>query len=107
MYNVFSLYADVISIIIIIVLLIYDKRIDENDFVLKTFRSNTISVCFNIKIPCRCLQDIAINCNGGRERRDVSSEVVNNILTTARPINNFLQMVAEILGDEGMYVYLK
>ena len=49
--------------------------------------------------------DVSSNCEiNARRRRDVSSAVVDNTIERAEPINNFLTMMSEILGDEDMYV---
>ncbi|CAG2246399.1 unnamed protein product [Mytilus edulis] len=62
---------------------------------------NTASTLYT---AARCLVDVYNNCeNGGRRRRDVSSEVVNNLLDAAKPVDNFLSMMQQILNDENMY----
>ena len=38
-----------------------------------------------------------------RRRRDISSAVVDNVLQTAEPVNNFLEMTSELFGDESMW----
>ena len=37
-----------------------------------------------------------------RRRRDISSAVVDNVLQTAEPVNNFLKMASEVFGDDNM-----
>ncbi|KAL3847722.1 hypothetical protein ACJMK2_018618 [Sinanodonta woodiana] len=45
-------------------------------------------------------------CGSVRQRRDTSSEVVENLIQAAEPVDNFLNMMADIYGDEAMYVSL-
>ncbi|XP_052092546.1 uncharacterized protein LOC127729013 [Mytilus californianus] len=62
------------------------------------------SIVSTLYTAARCLVDVANDCeNGGRRRRDVSSEVVNNLLDAAKPVDNFLSMMQQILNDENMY----
>ncbi|XP_076092310.1 uncharacterized protein LOC143063814 [Mytilus galloprovincialis] len=62
------------------------------------------SVVSTLYTAARCLVDVHYNCdNSGRRRRDVSSEVVNNLLDSAKPVDNFLSMMQQILNDENMY----
>ncbi|WAR18315.1 hypothetical protein MAR_000153 [Mya arenaria] len=57
----------------------------------------------------RCLMDAKANCNTFRRRREVSSDVVNNLINTARPVENYIAISKEILGEEAagttQYVY--
>lgn len=48
-----------------------------------------------------CIIDVS-NCDASRRRREVSSGVVDNMIKTAQPMDNFLQMMADIFGDEDM-----
>ena len=66
----------------------------------------------------RCVSEVASSCDiptragvgtgtgtgtdSFRPRRDVSSAVVDNVIQNAQPVNNFLDMMTEILGDENM-----
>ncbi|CAG2246405.1 unnamed protein product [Mytilus edulis] len=62
------------------------------------------SVVSTLYTAARCLVDVHYNCdNGGRRRRDVSSEVVNNLLDSAKPVDNFLSMMQQILNDENIW----
>ena len=49
--------------------------------------------------------DASINCGGDRKRREISSDVVDNLISSSEPVDNFLKMLTEILGDREMYVY--
>ncbi|VDI49478.1 Hypothetical predicted protein [Mytilus galloprovincialis] len=62
------------------------------------------STASTLYTAARCLVDVYNNCeNGGRRRRDVSGEVVNNLLDAAKPVDNFMSMMKQILNDENMY----
>ena len=51
----------------------------------------------------RCVIDVIFNCDGGaRRRREISSGVVDNVLQTAQPVDNFLLMIADVFDDDDM-----
>lgn len=50
----------------------------------------------------RCLYALYQECENKRNRRDVSTEVVNNVIVTSKPMNNFRLMLEDIFGEEAM-----
>ncbi|CAC5421094.1 unnamed protein product [Mytilus coruscus] len=61
------------------------------------------SVCGKVYKALRCIQALEQECGNKRKRRDVSSDVVNNVIVTSKPMNNFRSMVEEIFGNEEMF----
>ncbi|VDI42819.1 deleted in malignant brain tumors 1 protein [Mytilus galloprovincialis] len=61
-----------------------------------------VNVVFFI-ISLRCLYALYKECGNKRERRDVSSEVADNVLFTSKPMNNYIQMMEEIYEKEEMF----
>ncbi|KAL3847724.1 hypothetical protein ACJMK2_018620 [Sinanodonta woodiana] len=61
------------------------------------------NLCGLFYTTIRCVIDISTNCGSARRRRDISSEVVENMIQAAKPVDNFLKMMADIYGDEAMY----
>ena len=52
----------------------------------------------------RCLMDVDEKCKPPdlRRRRGISSDVVNNVIVTAKPMDNVILMMEEIFGDKDM-----
>ena len=52
----------------------------------------------------RCLMDLLSSCILPylRSRRGISSDVVNNVIVTAKPMDNVILMMEEIFGDKDM-----
>jgi len=52
----------------------------------------------------RCLMDSQSKCKPPdlRRRRGISSDVVNNVIVTAKPMDNVILMMEEIFGDKDM-----
>ena len=53
----------------------------------------------------RCLMDLQSSCKPPdlrRRRRGISSDVVNNVIVTAKPMDNVILMMEEIFGDKDM-----
>ena len=49
--------------------------------------------------------DVDKNCKPPdlrRHRRGISSDVVNNVIVTAKPMDNIILMMEEIFGDKDM-----
>ncbi|XP_052075242.1 uncharacterized protein LOC127712685 isoform X3 [Mytilus californianus] len=61
------------------------------------------SVCGKVYKALRCVQALEQECGNKRKRRDVSSDVVNNVIVTSKSMNNFRSMVEEIFGNEEMF----
>ncbi|KAH3832132.1 hypothetical protein DPMN_105409 [Dreissena polymorpha] len=61
------------------------------------------SLCGVMYTTVRCIGDVVDNCDVGRRRREISSDVVNNMMQTSKPIGNFLQIMSEFFGDEAMF----
>ena len=51
-----------------------------------------------------CLMDLLSSCKPPdlRRRRGISSDVVNNVIVTAKPMDNVILMMEEIFGDKDM-----
>jgi hypothetical protein len=52
----------------------------------------------------RCLMDVGEKCKPPdlRRRRGISSDVVNNVIVTAKPMDNVILMMEEIFSDKDM-----
>ncbi|WAR18704.1 TEuncharacterized [Mya arenaria] len=60
-------------------------------------------LCGPIYTAVRCLIDVVRDCNSARRRREISSSIVDNLMETAKPVDNFFNIIAEVLGDDAMY----
>ncbi|XP_052073342.1 uncharacterized protein LOC127711354 isoform X2 [Mytilus californianus] len=80
-----------------------DLNVAIMDMAMSCGVSQLCSVCGNLYKALRCLQELEKECGNKRKRRDVSSDVVNNVILTYKPMNNFRLMMDELFGSEQMF----